>query len=283
MKRASISKKLLHRAFNIAPVLLLLPVIVLYSFRSGLKQYADWWEQLGITEQVGSERIRESFITGYLQYYGLKNLKSIAASDRKSITMDLLTYSKKYVSSEEFQKVYERKRLGMKPREVTRKPKTEDQIRQEQIATAKKGMTSMENALKTATPDLKKAYQDSYDMYKKHLEDYQKPDNEMVRMMAKGEQTKYEAELKRFEDRLKKWETEYPAESSGFIKLRLQKVLEATEGIDYNAELTERNDKKYFVKQEYEKKDQNWKAGFRAGKEVTETVRAFVKQWVTEL
>ena len=82
---------------------------------------------------------------------------------------------------------------------------------------------------------------------------------------------------------IKKWEQAYPAEASKFVKLRLQEVLKATADIDYNAQLVEKNNKKYFVKKEYESKNPNWKMGFRAGKEVTESMRTMVKAWVLEL
>jgi hypothetical protein len=281
MKPFSFRQRLL--TFRLAGILLLIPVLLLYSFHSRMERYADLWQQLGITEKNGSDMVSQSFINGYLQHWGMKNLKNIVISDRKSITTDLLAFTRKYVQSEDFKKTYQDKRQRMKPREVTKKPRTEDQIREEQIASTKKAMTNVETSLKTATTDdLKKIYQDSYNMQKKQLDELQKPDNKMIPMMAKMDQQQYEAEMKRYEDQMRKWEEKYPADLSAFIKLRLQEVLKATEGIDYNAELTERNGKKYFVKQEYEKKDTNWKAGFRAGKEVTETVRGYVLQWMNE-
>src|SRR5688500_13981153 len=140
MKPTSFRKKLLHCTLNSAGVLLLMPVLLLYSFHARMADYADLWQQLGIQEKNGSEMVRESFLNGYLQYYGIKNLKNIAVNDRKAIASDLLEYSKKFVQSAEFQKAYEAKRQRMKPREVTKKPKTEAQIREGLIAEAKKSI-----------------------------------------------------------------------------------------------------------------------------------------------
>ena len=67
------------------------------------------------------------------------------------------------------------------------------------------------------------------------------------------------------------------------IKTRLFKFLEVTKDIDYNAQLTERNGKKYFANPKYEGKSGQWKMAFRAGKEVTETARTFVQEWLKEL
>ncbi len=263
-------------------MVLLLPLFFLYSFHYKMERYADFWQNLGTTEKNGSDMIRESFLNGYLQYYGLKNLKNIAVNDRKAVAHDLLDYTKNFVQSAEFQKAYEARRQRMKPRDMVKKPKTEAQIREEMIAETKKSISNIEESMKSATPDLIKTYEQLLVQQKKTLEDYQKPDNTMIPMMVQSQQQQYEALVKRNESALKKWEENYPAQSLAFIKMRLQEVLMATEGIDYNAELIEKNGKKYFVKQEYERKDDNWKKGFRAGKEVTESVRAYIKEWMNE-
>ncbi|MGZ5190855.1 MAG: hypothetical protein ACXWCZ_07515 [Flavisolibacter sp.] len=263
--------------------LLITPTIFL-SFKSKTLHYADLWQQLGVTEIEGTERIRESFLTGYLLTYGVKNFKNIVVNDRKTVTTDLLNYTKNYVQTQGFSKAYETKRLRAKPRDMSKKPKTEDQIREEKIAETKKAIANYEKSIQTTTAaDIKKVLEDGIQAQKKQLAEYQDHKNEMISMIAKTQQQQYETAVKRYEDDLKKWEQDYPAEPSKFIKARLQQVLSATENIDYNAELIERNGKKYFVIQEYEKKNKNWKYGFRAGKEVTETVRSFVQNWLSQL
>lgn len=259
-------------------------IVMLYSFKSQVYRYADFWEQLGISEVDGSKRISESFMSGYLSTYGAKNFKNIVIGERKAVTTDLLNYTKKYVQSPEFKKAYEEKRKTMKPREVTKKPRTEDQIRQSKIAEVKKGIGNLEKSMANATTaEMKKIYEDALVMNKKQLAEYEDPKNEMIPMLAKNEQQQYDREVQRYEERMKEWELQYPVESSRFVKRRLEEVLSETEGIDYNAELVEKNKKKVFVKPEYEKKNWNWKAGFRAGKEVTETVRGFMGEWVKGL
>ena len=84
----------------------------------------------------------------------------------------------------------------MKPADVTFKPKTETQVREEMIDQTKKTITNYEEALKTATADMKKTFEKLLDQQKKQLEDFQKPDNKMIPMMAKGEQQQYEALVK---------------------------------------------------------------------------------------
>ena len=82
---------------------------------------------------------------------------------------------------------------------------------------------------------------------------------------------------------LKEWEKAYPSDPAQFVKRRLAEFLQATENIDFNAELISKNGMKYFVKPEYENKDDRWKMAFRAGKEVVEPARAFAQQWMDEI
>ncbi len=79
------------------------------------------------------------------------------------------------------------------------------------------------------------------------------------------------------------WGKNMPENVNDFIAERLQKMLDATKDIDYNAQLVEKYGKKRFVNPKYEGKNQEWKQGFRAGKEVTEPARAFAQQWLNEL
>lgn len=262
-------------------VLLTLTAAILVSFKAD-KTYFDFWQQMGITEKDGASSIKESFLYGYLQHYSARKAKNLAAGDREAVTKDLLAYTKQYVQGDEFKHQYEKERIARKPAEPE-KPETEAQIRKKNIESIKEGMANLEKAMKDATAENKKIYKGGYDMLAAQLKDYEDPKSEMVKMMVEGAQSSYEYNMKDYQAKLARWEKEYPAEAAGFIKRRLQQMLEATQDIDYNAALTERNGKKYFVKKEYESKSPEWKCGFRAGKEVTETARAFVQQWIKEL
>jgi hypothetical protein len=253
----------------------------LVSFRSN-KIYLDLWQQLGISEKDGITGIRESFINGYLQYYGAHNIKNIAAGDHTAVVKDLLGYTKTYVQGNEFKTAYQQLRKQRTPNEP-KQPETEQEIRQKNINSVKESLANVEKALKSATPENKKMFQESYDMLQKQLKDYQDPDNELIKLMVQGQKTQYEFQLNDYREQLKKWQTDYPENPSLFIKRRLQQMLNATADVDYSAALTEKNGKKYFVKPEYEHKPSNWKYAFRAGKDVTETARAFARQWMAEL
>jgi hypothetical protein len=278
-----IVREKINRTLNLFGILLLVVVSLpsVYAFHAK-KLYGDVWQQLGISEQDGSNNIRQSFLDGWLQFYSARNLRNIATGDRKAVALDLLEYTKKAVQTDDFRKKYEYLRQTRKPIEP-KKARTEAEIRQEQVTSIKTALDNTAKALKDAKGDMKAVYQGNYDMFKQQLDDYEKPDNQMIKYMADGEVQQYKDNLKKYQDDLQKWEREYPAGSNLFVKFRLQQVLNSTKDIDYNAALVEKYGKKRFVNPAYESKPSNWKLAFRAGKDVTETVRAYAQQWMSQL
>lgn len=246
------------------------------------KMYADLWQQLGIAKNEGTTQIRESLMFGYLQFYGARNIKKIATGDRVGVAKDLLAYTKQYVNSEAFKKQYATQRLDSKP--IAPEPaKTEEQIRKEKIDEMKKDIEKTEKSLKAAQPEYKKIFEDNLERQKKMLKEYDDPNHKVMKIMIKSEQSNHEYKVKQYEKRMQEWEESSPADPMVLVKKRLQQVLDITKDVDFSAELTEKYGKKVFVNPTYERKHANWKYAFRAGKEVTETVRAFAENWIKEI
>jgi hypothetical protein len=271
-------------AIVLAFFLLVVMGLLFSSFRMANKMADDVWKVFGITKQTGDEKIKNSFINGYLYYYGVKNLKSIAQGDRETVAKNLLTYTKEYVSSPVFIKEYEAMRKSAQPQEpVSKKLRSIEEIQKDEIAKTEKSIKDSEKTMKEL-PDLAKSLQPLMDMLKKNLKDYQDPKNTYFANIALGEKYDQENQIKSHKERTKQWEVTYPENVNLFVAERLQRMLDATKDIDYSAELKEdKYGKKKFVNSKYEYKNGDWKMGFRAGKEVTETSRAFVQKWLSEL
>lgn len=243
----------------------------------------DVWKILGATEKDGKLSIGQSFRQGYLFTYGAKNARNIALNNRAAVVTDLLKYTKQYVNTPVFINEYVKYRENMKP-QPPEPMKTKESIREKYIKDSETGITNIEKILPSITDAKnKKVLTDQIAIQKKQIEDYKSPDSKMIEMAWQGEQNNFKWRNDEYLKSVKQWETDYPEKSPQLIKVRLQKFLDITNGIDYNAELTERNGKKYFANPKYEAKDGQWKMAFRAGKEVTETARAFAQQWLTEL
>lgn len=256
----------------------------LFSSYQAKKMTDDIWKMLGISRQTGTEGIKNSFLNGYLYYYGVKNAKNIAVNDRASVAKDLLNYTKEYVSGSAFKKQYEELRKSAKPQEPVLKPlRSVLEIQKDEIAKTEKGIKDTEKTLKEVNADMAKAIQPVLDMLRKNLKDYQDPGHEYFSNIAMGEKYQQENDVKRYKERMQQWETNFPESINAFITDKLKKMLEYTKGIDYNAALVEKYGKKRFVNQAYEGKRTEWKQGFRAGKDVTESARAFAEKWLSEL
>lgn len=256
----------------------------LFSSYQAKKITDDIWKILGISRQTGTDGIKNSFLNGYLSYYGVRNAKNIAVNDRAAIAKDLLNYTKEYISGTEFKKQYEELRKSAKPQEPVIKPlRSIPEIQKDEIAKTEKSIKDTEKTIKEVNAEMAKAIQPVLDMLRKNLKDYQNPDHEYFAAIAMGEKYQQENEEKRYKERMQEWEKSFPENINHFIGDKLKKMLDNTKGIDYSAALVEKYGKKRFVNPAYESKGTEWKQGFRAGKDVTEPARAFAEKWLAGL
>lgn len=258
-------------------------LISLFSFRT--KKYADdFWKQLGMSQKSGDESIKESFLQGYMYNYGARAAKNIAAGDRAAVTKDLLAYTKQFVSTDAFKKEYAKSREGAKPLEPQKKtPRTKEEIRKQMIEDLKKSIAEAEKNMSNYAGDLKKTMQELIDSQKEQMKEYEKPDNEIIGIMEQGEKMAVDNDLKNYQQKIKEWETSYPENVNGFIKKRIQQYLDIVKTVDFSAQLKESGGTKKFVNPTYERKDNDWKKVYRAGKEVNDVARQFATDWIKGL
>jgi hypothetical protein len=263
-------------------IILIVSSFLLMSYTTK-KLTEDFWKQLGISESDGKKNIFYGFLQGGVNTFYAKNAKNIVLGNRAAVTTNLLNYTKKYIATPAFQKEYEKFRTDAKP-QPPEPMKTKESIREKYIKDAELGISNIEKVIAaTADVKVKKALGEQIPVQKKQLEDYKSPNSKMIEAAWQGEQNIFKRKNEQYLKSVKEWETAFPEKSVQLLKPLLEKFLEVTKGIDYNAVLTEQNGKRYFVNREYETKNYQWKMGFRAGKEVTETARTFVQQWLKEL
>jgi predicted phage tail protein len=263
---------------------MLVSMSFLFSSYQAKKLTDDVWKMLGLSRQSGVDAVKNSFLNGYLYYFGVKNTKNLAAYDRAAITRDLLHYTKEYISSGDFKKQYENLRKNAQPQEPELKPlRSIAEIQKEEIAKTEKSIKDTEKTIKEVKADMAKAIQPVLDMLRQNLKDYQDPNHQLFASIAMGEKYQQENEVKNYNDYMKKWEKDFPENINLFIADKLKKMLEYTKDIDYNAALVEKYGRKRFVNPAYEAKRTEWKQGFRAGKVVTEQARTFAEKWLVEL
>ena len=281
MKQPSMNILIAKLRICIAALILVILSLAFFSFTIQ-KMNDDFLKQLGILKPDADEKISSSMLGGYIDAYGVKNIKNIALGKRSAVAKDLLNYTKQYVSSPAFKKEYEAMKERNKP-SLEPTPQTPEEMRASMIKLAKEFIVLSEGYLKTATPATKKIYEDNLESAKKSLQTAEDPNNKNIKAYTQN----YAKLVKFFEEsnqaQLKKWESDYPSNYMSFIKPRLEQFLEETKDIDFSAELTEKAGYKIFVNKDYERKSNRWKMAFRAGKEVVEPARAFVQQWIAEI
>ncbi len=263
-------------------LVILAGITLLLSFY--VKKIDDIWKQLGLPQKEGTNFIYSSFKSGSLLFPSKNNFKNILSTDRKALAMELLNYTRQTIQSQDFRTEYERTRMFKKPTRQPKPPKTEEQVRGEKMAEAAKAIYNSEAAARNnADPEMKKTFLASIEYFKKSLLELKDPNNSSVKKEVQNQQLLYETQLNHYKASMQQWETDYPEDVTLLIRQRLQRLMEETKSVDYEAQLIEKNGKKYFTNPAYEAKSIYWKYAFRAGKEITEATRTFAQQWLKEL
>ena len=189
----------------------------------------------------------------------LKLLATIVEGDKVGAAKELCEYIKMYCNSEEFLAVYRKKRADSKP--GAEPPRMDEAVL--------KGMRDMIKDLEAQLADFKKAPKENAQtiaLYEPMLQEQK-------------------ATLAIYEDptpNKTKWEKNYPEDPAVLVKDKLEQYLSLVATVDFNAKLTapDKYKIKKFVNPEYESKSPQWKACYRAGKEVNTAVTTFVKAWL---
>ncbi|HPG10976.1 MAG TPA: hypothetical protein PLU37_05555 [Chitinophagaceae bacterium] len=194
-----------------------------------------------------------------LPYIPRPKLTTLLNGDKTGAAKELCGYIKRYLNSNEFITRYNTARESAKP---TSEPYRMD------AAT----IESMQNGVKEQ---------------EKSIADMKKNKTISASIIAQMEksvadQKRYLAEQSDPTPNKTKWEKMYPADPAITVKARLQEYLNVAATVDFAAKLTvpDKYGKVKFVNPDYEKKSLKWKAIFRSGKEVTDTVTSFVKEWL---
>ncbi|HEX6892547.1 MAG TPA: hypothetical protein VF141_17690 [Chryseolinea sp.] len=257
-------------------------IVGIFSAGFTLNKPAGPWNKLGISESQATENIRQSFLEGYLYSYGASSAKNIASGDRAAVVVDVLNYTKSYVSSPAFVKAYEDARIAATPVKPL-PPKTKEQIQKEKIEELDKTIAEGEKSMKTLPKDLIEPFREVQQMLQDQKKDYENPDSEMLALLVTSENYMHANAVTKYEQQLQQWQKEYPADHKTMVKTRLETFLRITADVDFNAALKEEYRKKKFVNPAYEEKPAEWKMAYRAGRPAVEAARTFAKAWIAEL
>jgi len=217
-------------------------------------------------------------------------LKAATAEARVALVTGALAWAKEYTESPEFAKRFATERNQSEPRLSGRRTWTaeEDLNRrqaffEQRIATEKKKLE--EPPSPRQTPEQQQAARKwSEDLIKRtetELARYKDP-------VARAEMRKpLEVEEKEVNEAHAKWEENYPADYRVVVAKRLRDFLALSATVDFGAKLVPcKNSWQHhscFVDPAYEKKSEQWKRLYRAGKPAVDAARTFATNWLSEI
>jgi len=216
---------------------------------------------------------------------GIRELKIIALKDRASQVEVIAKYVKEYTHSDDFKKRYNQYRELKKPT-PPEKPKTMEEIKNEERLNLKNGIEEMKNARASLPDDQKAMFDENIKYMEEQLKAIDDPDNPMYSPdMDSYMQEGYQQQLEQHKTDIAEWEKTFPANNPDWmIKGWLEEFIDKTKDVDFNAETAiDENGGTVFIKKDYEGKNSLWKLCFRAGKETTESARKFSQNWLSEL
>lgn len=245
----------------------------------------EFLSQLNITQKRAEESVWYSFAGGTYSGPLSKAYHEFAVPVRVAMVREIGAFAKSYTQSEDFKKNYAVYRDERKPSPPEPLMSMAD-LKKEQQESIQKALSDAQDAAKTATGDIRKAYEEMIKGYKDQLKQLDDPNNPMFsREMEDMMKQSKESENQDYQQRLQAWEKQYPSSPHDLIKARLQYFLELSSTVDFKAQLVpSRNGKTMvFQNKEYESRPSDWKLIYRCGKESTDAARVIATQWLKEL
>jgi flagellar biosynthesis GTPase FlhF len=242
-------------------------------------------QQLQLSDNDAKDMIWSNCSYSNFYFPNPKTLKGLAAGERTSIVESVAQYVKEYSSTPEFAGKYKEFRENKKPTPPD-KPKTMDEMKEEQRKSIEEGIKNMEETRSKMPADQQSVFDESIKMYKDQLKEIDNPDNPMFsKDMENMYKQMYDQQMAEYNNKVAEWQNEYPENNlKPLIKKWLEKFIDGSKDVDFSAQTaTNQYNREVFVKQEYESKSSLWKLCYRAGKEATNAGRSFAQKWLSEL
>lgn len=237
----------------------------------------DVLQQLKISKKDAASETIASLAGGHVNTWRVRSVfKAAPPAARAALVEQTLIWTKAYVDSSQFAKDYAAYREQAKPRAPERTTTVDQELaqrkkeRDEQLAEAKKNIATVPAEYRKMAEDGYKASAEA--MKQLDTPEFRKIERQGIEMQRKQEDQNHAEELAR-------WEEDLPEDPKALVKARLEQFLEATDDVDFAATLNGRK----FANAQYERKPQEWKLAYRAGKEPVEKARAFAEKWLKEM
>ncbi len=231
-------------------------------------------DRYGFTDESLTQAAFTSVTSGFYIPTPTKELKALSVEARATAVTVLGKAVRGVVETASFKERYRDYVKRQRPKAPEPKRSHEQVLAEvkkqmdEQRAASEKGLAQLDPAQrKQVQASMDQAYEANLQLYK---------DKNMVDLMETqrfaSEQTSYAEAAKR-----------YPDDPNVKLKQMLAAFVADTEGVDFSAKTVAAGGKQKFANAAYERKNDLWKAAYRAGKPATEAARAFAREWIAAL
>ncbi len=269
-------------------ILIFLPMLILFVGFVGNKLIDDRLKSLlqkfNQTDEYAKDNIFSNISGPSFYIPNIKALKEMALGERAAMVDEIGKYIKGYTTTDEFVKKYNEYRESRKP-SPPEKPKSVAELKEEYRQNLKNSIAEMKKAKVNVAKDQQGMYDDLIKGFEQQLNGIDDPNNGMFspEMDTYSEQS-YQMQLDQYNKDIGEWENNYPINNpKRILKNWIERFLNDSKDIDFNAQLKSDRGRQIFVNPEYERKSSQWKLYFRAGKEPVEAARKFAQSWLSDL
>lgn len=237
---------------------------------------------LGVKEADARREAVYSLTKGYAPVHlAAKAFKAAPASGRAALVTAALAWVKTYVESPAFRADYEKLRAESTPTAPASKGTIEAEIAK-QRAEQRKGIAEMRANIAKMPAEMRKQMEEAAHEMEMQVGQMEK-DPQMNQALRQGLEMQRATERRKYEEQVKRHDSEFPADPGLLVARRLREFLEVSKDVDFSARLVPAaGGKMKFADARYEGKPDNWKLCFRAGKDVVDAARAFATEWLKQ-
>lgn len=257
-------------------------ITVLLTLCSFTLSAGDVLLKAGLSAADAGRYVLSAVQSGMIPYEAVARVvKSAPPAERIALLKLGVQWVKQYTAGAEFAQAYKKWREENKPTPPTEKGTYSEQMKK-QIEEMKRQMETMKESLKSLPADQRKSMEAALEESLKQQMALLNDKEAMGQMGTMYEQEK-KARQAEYQEKLKKWQGDFPPEPQQMVARRLQEFLQVSATVDYTAMTTTRNGRLVFVNEGYENKPKAWKLCFRVGRETVDAARTAAAAWVAEI
>jgi hypothetical protein len=240
---------------------------------------------LGVQEAQAKGNIVYAIVHGRVDVSpARKALKAAAPAARAGLVKTAMAWARTYTESAAFKADYDSQRAKDAPKPLKKRNVDEELAKQK--AEREKHLEEVRKNFEKNSPKMSPETRAAVeaDIAKTEASNKQMDsDPKMIAMARQSLEIQIADEQKQYDQRVARHEKRFPADPNVMIADRLRQFLEVSKDVDFGAKLVTANGRSRFEDPVYERKSDEWKLCYRAGKDAVDAAREFAQSWLAAL